>query len=245
MQTGLKTPYDLIFRDLKKSEAELTDANAQLKEAKNQAELYVDLMSHDINNMNQIGVASLELAVESGQMDDNTRNLVERSLAAFNSSSALIGNVKKLQQAKEQALEQSVIDVGDVLAAVAKHYQIVNPLATVSYEAATRCQVKGNELLYDVFSNLVDNAIKHSDGPADVRIGISKTDRGRPELLPGHRRGQRQRHPGRAQERHLRPLQARPDEGKRQRPGPVFSADDRRKPRRQGMGGGPGPWRLY
>ncbi len=176
VQTGLKTPYDLIFRDLKKSEDELTSANAQLTEAKNQAELYVDLMSHDINNMNQIGVASLELAIESGRMDTETRGLVERSMAAFNSSSALIGNVKKLQLAKEQALEQGLIDVSEVLAAVAKHYQNVNPQAAVSYVPATGCLIKGNDLLHDAFSNLVGNAIKHADGPVDVRISIVRAD---------------------------------------------------------------------
>ncbi len=174
VQTGLNTPYDLIFRDLKKSEARLTEANARLEDAKNQAELYVDLMGHDINNMNQIGMAGLELAIEDGRMDDETKGLIKRSLSAFNSSSVLIGNVKKLQQAKEHAPEQGLIDVGKVLAAVAEHYKDVAPGATISYEPAPGCLAKGNDLLYDAFSNLVGNAIKHADGPVNVSIGISK-----------------------------------------------------------------------
>jgi signal transduction histidine kinase len=31
-------------------------------------------------------------------------------------------------------------------------------------------------LLRDAFSNLVGNAIKHAEGPVDIRIGIDKTD---------------------------------------------------------------------
>jgi signal transduction histidine kinase len=176
VQTGLKMPYDLIFRDLKKSEAGLTATNAQLEDAKKQAELYVDLMGHDINNMNQIGVTSLELALEDGRMDDDTRSLIKRSLSAFNGSSALIDNVKKLQLAKEQKLEQGLIDIGEVMAAVVEHYKEVAPGATISYEPASGCLVKGNDLLYDAFSNLVGNAIKHADGPVDVCIGIGRTD---------------------------------------------------------------------
>ncbi len=190
VQTGLKTPYDLIFRDLKNSEDNLSRANVRLKsdidelnrvedelrEAKNQAELYVDLMSHDINNMNQVGIASLELALEAGEMDTDTRDLVTRSLAAFTGSSDLIGNVKKLQLAKEQKLEQDRVDIGELLAAVVKHYRGVNPEASISYDPVAGCYVKGNELLHDVFSNLVGNAIKHAEGPVDIRIGIDRIE---------------------------------------------------------------------
>ncbi len=191
VQTGLRMPYDLIFRDLKKSEDRLSDANAQLKneidklntvegelrEAKNQAELYVDLMGHDINNMNQLGMASLELAFETGEMDTDTRDLVTRALAAFKGSSALIGNVKKLQLAKEMKLEQGCVDIGEVLAAVIKHYRDVSPGTNISYDPVTGCNVKGNELLYDVFSNLIGNAIKHSEGTVDIRVGIDKVEK--------------------------------------------------------------------
>jgi signal transduction histidine kinase len=190
VQTGLKTPYDLIFRDLKESEGKLSDANDRLKkdiidlnrvedelrEAKNQAELYLDLMSHDINNMNQTGMSSLELALEIGEMDEETRDLVARSLAAFTGSSDLIGNVKKLQLAKEQKLERGLIDVSETLASVARHYQEVDRKANITFSPVTGCYVRCNELLYDAFSNLVGNAIKHADGPVDIRIGIDKAD---------------------------------------------------------------------
>ena len=36
-----------------------------LKESKGEVELYLDLMGHDINNLNQIGIGYLELAMES------------------------------------------------------------------------------------------------------------------------------------------------------------------------------------
>ena len=161
---------------LKSDIDELNRVEDELREAKNQAELYVDLMSHDINNMNQVGIASLELALEAGEMDTDTRDLVTRSLAAFTGSSDLIGNVKKLQLAKEQKLEQDRVDIGEVLAAVVKHYRGVNPEASISYDPVAGCYVKGNELLHDVFSNLVGNAIKHAEGPVDIRIGIDRIE---------------------------------------------------------------------
>jgi signal transduction histidine kinase len=37
-----------------------------------------------------------------------------------------------------------------------------------------QCRVKANELLKEAFSNLVGNAIKHSSGPVEITIGLSK-----------------------------------------------------------------------
>ena len=50
---------------------------------------------------------------------------------------------------------------------------------TINYEPATGYDVRANELLKDVFSNIVENSIKHSpeDQPLSIAIGItSKTN---------------------------------------------------------------------
>ena len=55
---GLMTAFDITERK---------QAEAALQDAKQQAELYLDLMGHDINNMNQIALGSLELAEDTGR----------------------------------------------------------------------------------------------------------------------------------------------------------------------------------
>ena len=63
------------------------------------------------------------------------------------------------------------VDLGIVLKAViTDHGQAPGRDVLVQYEVVENAFVKANELLKDVFVNLVINAIKHSSGP--VRIGI-------------------------------------------------------------------------
>ena len=43
----------------------LKTAEKELMEAKAKSEMYLDLMGHDINNLNQVGIGYLELALEA------------------------------------------------------------------------------------------------------------------------------------------------------------------------------------
>ena len=50
----------ITFMDI----TERKEAEKEVSDARKQAELYVDLMGHDINNLNQVGIGYLELALE-------------------------------------------------------------------------------------------------------------------------------------------------------------------------------------
>jgi PAS domain S-box/PAS domain S-box len=67
------------------------NTEAALQDAKAQAELYLDLMSHDINNMNQIGIGFLEMALDRLQdLDEESRSMLIKPLEALESSTRLI-----------------------------------------------------------------------------------------------------------------------------------------------------------
>jgi hypothetical protein len=84
---GLMTAFDITERK---------KAKDALVEAKQQAELYLDLMGHDINNMNQIALGYLELAEET--RDEKAASVVSKALEMLKSSSALISNLRKIQR---------------------------------------------------------------------------------------------------------------------------------------------------
>jgi len=146
-----------------------------LQEAKAEAELYLDLMGHDINNLNQIGLGFLEMALEAPGLDDRSRSLLSRPLAALENSSRLIDNVRKLQKARSGELHRMEIDIGRVLSDVQANYSHIPCMdVTINYTYISGCMVMANELLYDVFSNLVGNAIKHSTRKPVISIGLEK-----------------------------------------------------------------------
>jgi PAS domain S-box-containing protein len=146
-----------------------------LKEAKAEAELYLDLMGHDINNLNQIGLGFLEMALEMPGLDDKARSLLSRPLAALVNSSRLIDNVRKLQKARSGELQRGEIDIGQTLSDVQANYsRVPGGDITINYTPVSGCTVMANELLDDVFSNLVGNAIKHSDKKPVISIRLDK-----------------------------------------------------------------------
>ena len=73
----------------------------QLEEAKSQAEMYLDLMGHDITNMDQIAKGFLELALDRLDLDETGRELISKPLEALESSTALINNIKRLRYIKK------------------------------------------------------------------------------------------------------------------------------------------------
>lgn len=143
-----------------------------LQEAKAQVELYLDLICHDINNMNQAGTGYLELAMEAPEVSPETRELLARTFQSLQDSSRLISNVSKLQRVRSGEVARESIDVAGVLSELVPVYEGASGRnILIKYHPVSGCMVIANELIKDVFSNILGNAVKHSGG--DLEIGIS------------------------------------------------------------------------
>ena len=169
------TPYIVaVARDItarKDAEKELLKANAQ-------AELYLDLMGHDINNMNQAAMGFLELALEKlhatcPQCHDDDE-LINQAIEDLRNSSMLINNVRKLRKARSGAFKPKEIGLTALLQDIKiKLVETPGRKVKINIESLTECKVCASELIEDVFTNVVYNAIKHSSGP--IEIGIKLT----------------------------------------------------------------------
>jgi PAS domain S-box-containing protein len=164
--------YEVTFyRDItlhKRSEKELLDAKAQ-------AELYLDLMGHDINNMNQALMGYLEMMDimrESGAID---KTLIENSIEVINRSSRMIGDVKKLTRIQADKAPLKDVEVHKILSRVSSRYASVPKRSvTINYTPGDICIVRADDMFEDVFDNLVANAIRHSTGPVTVDITVDR-----------------------------------------------------------------------
>jgi len=151
-------------------------AEMELQKAKALVEMYNDLLGHDINNMNQVGIGYLELALNTPGLNEDFKKLLQKPLEALHNSSNLIANVKKLQRIRYGEVRHKKMDINIVLLDVKKSYSSVQDRdIIIKYSSMPGCMVMANELLTDVFSNLVGNAIKHSTGGTlVVGIGMSR-----------------------------------------------------------------------
>lgn len=152
------------------------NAEDELEDAKSRAELYLDLMSHDINNMNQVGLGFLELLFDSPRLGAAERELLTKSMGSLESSTRLIQNVQKLQKIRSGEMRDQEMDLGEILERVRSYYTRLQCGGHINYQPVSDCKVMANGLLFDVFSNLVGNAIKHSieKGHPEVTIRLDK-----------------------------------------------------------------------
>ena len=147
-------------------------AEEELNAAKQQAELYLDLMGHDINNLHQVALGYLELARDMPAGEEQAMFL-DKPVEVLQRSAKLISNVRKLQKLHDGMFQDRDVDVCQVLSDVQREFGAVpDKTITLSLNGFERCHVRANELLHDVFSNLVGNAIKHTGDRAAIVVDL-------------------------------------------------------------------------
>ena len=142
-------------------------AEDEMIKVKTQAELYLDLMGHDISNMHQIIMGQLELAQEiletDCKLDAVDKTLIDTSLETLDRSVRLIDNVRNLQKLSHGEFREEVIDLDAILSNTIREFDSIVPDESIKLESNGLHYVKANKLLHDVFTNLIGNAIKHSN----------------------------------------------------------------------------------
>jgi signal transduction histidine kinase len=154
-------------------------AEKDLEDAKAQAELYLDLMGHDISNMHQIMLMQLELAADilkmEGKLAGDNKELIDSSIRTLDKAARLINNVRKLQKHQSGEFSLEPVDLTVTLKDVLKDYtDLPGRDVTIKYVPDGKSMVRANPLLKDVFSNIVDNAVKHSGSPLVLVVNVSK-----------------------------------------------------------------------
>ncbi len=153
-------------------------AEDELKEAKRQTELYVDLMCHDINNMNQSAMGYLELALQALETEKrlglDDRVLIEKPIQSLANSSALIDNVRKLQRLITEGVKTRPTDLQKIFEELeAVDFGVRDRDVVINIHQVQGVMVEANELLKDVFINLISNAIKHSDQEKPLTVNVN------------------------------------------------------------------------
>ena len=147
----------------------------ELKNARAQAELYLDLIGHEIANMHQIVLGHLELTKEQmdtdGRADVPYKKLIDTSIETLKRSAKLIDNVRTLQKMHQYESNEEIIDLDAMLSDVIGEYEQVARDESIKFDCIGSHYVKANPLLRDVFTNLINNSIKHSNRN-DVEILI-------------------------------------------------------------------------
>jgi PAS domain S-box-containing protein len=158
----------------RRAEDALKNYAAALEEANRIKDLFTDIMHHDLLNPLSIIKTMSELQLEKTEEDGMQRSL----LMIKRNADKLIGMVKsaskyaKLESAEK--LEKSKLDLNMVFRAAADSLkpQLEEKNMKLEYLARDECYAMLNPIIEDVFSNLLDNAIKYSPAGSKIEVNI-------------------------------------------------------------------------
>jgi signal transduction histidine kinase len=137
-----------------------------------------DIIAHDINNYNQVVTSYLQMVLESGSVPEKTSAYLQRASVAAWGISEMIQRANMLVKIEnEGAANLGPVELGEVLRESIDEVLRENQEKKVKIDPKLgnhRYFVMGNELANDIFTNILDNAIKydpHDKIVVDVNIG--------------------------------------------------------------------------
>jgi len=172
-ETGTVVRAAIISRDItarKKAEHERDTLLDQLESAHREANLYLDIITHDIRNANNVSTMYADLMVELLQGEHRTyAGKLRDSIAR---STEILKNVATIRRVHQESISLMPVNLNAVIGGEIGTY----PEASIRYEGQA-VKVMADSLLSMVFANLIGNAIKF--GGSDVAITIRMEEENR------------------------------------------------------------------
>lgn len=143
-------------------------------EERNRAELYLDILGHDINNLNQAILTSSELLLMKKDASPKEREYALNSLQQARGISEIISNVRKLSSMQSREFKLEKINVFNYLSRSLENLHQSFPKKQIEINHTipkNKIFIKGNELLQHIFDNILGNAVKF-DSKDKVIINI-------------------------------------------------------------------------
>ncbi|MCK9277916.1 MAG: PAS domain-containing sensor histidine kinase [Methanoculleus sp.] len=162
-EEAMRKAYDELEGRVEERTADLVRQSRNLKEAQNEANLYLDILTHDIGNTEN--VASLYADLLLGMLSGDAATYLEKLKRSIDKSIEILGTVSTIRRIHAGSPEIKTMDLDAVIRDELCHF----PGAAIRYEGAPG-SVLADDLLPEVFVNLIGNAVKH--GGPDVAVTI-------------------------------------------------------------------------
>ena len=169
-----------LIEKLQMTEESLREIEKKYENAYNRATFYKDLFTHDISNIfNNISMSFQLIDNENKKQvkldSEKLFNVINNQL---NRGKSLISNIQKLTGLDKEKFDLNPTDLLKYLLKTIKYVKESNPhkLVQINTERGEdKIFVTANELLADVFENIIDNAIKYNDSEVpEINISVSK-----------------------------------------------------------------------
>ncbi len=158
------SPYKNKEGDFYGTMGVITDITEQ-KQAQEREELLHTLLRHDLKNKAQIVQGYLQLIEDTGNLDEETEGMIKKAIKGNKDSINLIKKVRLLLSAQREKMQQ--VEIASTMSDSIERTQGLAEDRDFNIEnrfSFDGCMVQGGPLLKEVFSNIIENSIYHSEG---------------------------------------------------------------------------------
>jgi len=134
-----------------------------LEAANREANLYLDIMAHDIKNADNVALLYSDLLVD--MLEGEAAGYAQRLRGSIEKSTGIIKSVSTIRRIRQGSAQLAPVALDAVVREEVGRF----PNADIAYEGCTAV-VEADDLLPEVFSNLIGNAAKF--GGPETLIGI-------------------------------------------------------------------------
>jgi signal transduction histidine kinase len=147
-----------------------------------ESEFYVDLMSHDIRNFNQVSMGYIEMLGMSESLTPDDRAFLDKAMSGVIGSNKLINDIKRVRAIRESGDKNiGPADLGKIIKGDIAHVKGAHEGTTliVNEDIGPGRMVMANDFVHFVFQHIMENAIKydlHPEKVIDVDVSESRED---------------------------------------------------------------------
>ncbi|MDN7011893.1 PAS domain S-box protein [Methanoculleus sp. FWC-SCC3] len=141
----------------------------QLEMAEREANLYLDILSHDIRNAENVSGLYTDLLVD--MLEGEGRGYAQKLQSSIRKSIEILRNVSTIRRIHKESTVLVPVDLDRVI----RDEIAIFSGSRIRYEG-TNLAVMADALLPEVFTNLIGNSIKFGGPEVEITIGVEECD---------------------------------------------------------------------
>lgn len=140
----------------------------QLEEAKRETNLYLDILSHDIRNAENVSGLYIDHLIN--MLEGETKEYAQRIRSSIRKSTEILRNVSTIRRIHHEPTMLAPVDLDQVIRGEIEIF----PEIRFHYKG-TDLMVMADPLLPEIFTNLIGNAIKFGGSSVEVTINVEES----------------------------------------------------------------------
>lgn len=154
---------------------QVEEKTKELKENIKNLEMFAYSVSHDLKAplRHIFSFSSLLRDRIQDQIDDTSKQYLQTVMSASHKMSSLIDALLRFSRVGTVAINKTLLDPAQMIAEIIADKKVLNPQLTIEADVDVKHSISADRILiYQVFENLISNAIKYSSKKEIIKIKI-------------------------------------------------------------------------